>query len=398
MFSYIVEQARRFRRITTSGKYSPEVDGVRFVAIGLVLFQHMHERLGRHVQDHYKVPSSTGVLETGYVGVSIFFALSGYILYRQLSAAFLERGGARLKDYYIRRVTRLEPPYIVVTTILCLAALLGMHGSGTHFGGTQVPLGWSYLATLTYTHQLIFGVGPYVNPLGWTLEIEVQFYLVAPLLAYLLTRCRDAWGRVLIGVVTMLLLIYAVIPNTGEWIAAHDPTIRKLPLFFVGIIFCDLRKALQVDQASRFGVLDLLGLAALVVLVQRIAVPGHELLCQCALIFLIVLAILDGRWVRAVFSHPIIATIGGMCYTIYLTHLPIMELACNKTSRLFFAPTYWLDLALQSMIVIPIVIGIAFIFYALIERPCMNKNWPRDLWAWFQARSGRATVPSAIGE
>ena len=398
MFGFLVEQARRFRRITSSGKYSPAVDGVRFLAIALVLFQHLHERIYRHVGDHYDVARYEYLSGLGSLGVSIFFSLSGYILYRQLSSAYLERGRADLQSYYIRRVTRLEPPYIVATTLLCLVAVLGVHSGGTHFVPDGMPIAQSYFATLTYTHQLIFGAAPYVNPLGWTLEVEVQFYLIAPLIAFLMTRCRDARGRMLMGLAAMLLLIYVIIPNTSTRVYIHDPTVYKLPFFLVGIILCDLRHSVTLHQVSRAGILDALGAGALFLLLAQWTVPAHAMLMTCALIFLVILGILDGRWVHAVFSHPIIATIGGMCYTIYLTHLPITEMVCSKTCRLFFAPSYMIDLALQAVIVMPIVIGLGFVFYALIERPCMRKTWPQDLWIWLTSRSSPPVVPSPVDE
>lgn len=404
MLAFLSEQARRFRRITTSGKYSPEVDGVRFLAISLVLFQHLHERLLRRLKDHYDLTNSGLhhiISNAGGPGVDIFFALSGYILYRQLSSSFLDRGEVDLKSYFLRRVTRLEPPYIVITTILCVALALGVsHGSGGHFGHFDIPLFPSYLATLTYTHRLIFGTVPVINPPGWSLEVEVQFYLVAPLLAYCTTRFVNPKRRLGVALLIMLLWVVLVIPNIGPWVSVHF-RLGALPYFLVGIAVCEIMKCWNLAPLSRTGLLDLLGLSALALLLtwKSLGVDVHlEAACQFVLLLLVLMSILNGRWLRAAFSHPVIATIGGMCYSIYLIHLPVLEISCSKVPFFFLPRSYWILFAVYAALILPVTIGISFIYYALIERPCMRKTWPQDVWAWITTAFRRPDMTREASE
>src|SRR3954462_11306684 len=106
---------KKFRRITYSTSYLPEIDGLRFLAIfSVVVIMHISYYLnekfygGDFVYNHYW---KNFIIEGG-VGVPLFFVISGFIL--ALPFAKWRLNGerqVRLKNYYLRRVTRLEPPY-----------------------------------------------------------------------------------------------------------------------------------------------------------------------------------------------------------------------------------------------------------------------------------------------
>lgn len=104
------------KRITTSGGWVPEVDGIRFLAILLVLVNHTHERVIRRVKGAYPDIIGSGwdvALGQGDVGVLVFFALSGYILGKSLVPSMDKGENVSIGRYYIRRLTRLVPPYLI---------------------------------------------------------------------------------------------------------------------------------------------------------------------------------------------------------------------------------------------------------------------------------------------
>jgi peptidoglycan/LPS O-acetylase OafA/YrhL len=88
---------------------------------------------------------------------------------------------------------------------------------------------------------------------------------------------------------------------------------------------------------------------------------------------------LHGLVWRRILSIPWISVIGGMCYTIYLIHMPILELGANLTSKVGAGLPYSIYLMIQFCLLLPVVLVASMIFYGIIERPCMNKNWPNDL-------------------
>jgi peptidoglycan/LPS O-acetylase OafA/YrhL len=119
-----------FRRITSNGTYIPEIDGLRFIAILAVVFLHCYgellDRMGIGVKAMNDQPGLLRLLGHGGYGVEIFFAISGFILALPFARQYLQDGRkVRLPAYFLRRVTRLEPPYILwllIRAILLLAA------------------------------------------------------------------------------------------------------------------------------------------------------------------------------------------------------------------------------------------------------------------------------------
>ena len=108
----------QLRRITTSGNWVPQIDGLRFVAILSVVVFHIQQQLLLKadvpvaVQAYYRFVS--GMIGNGNRGVLLFFGISGYVLARPFCA--WHRDGGKpivLRAYYLRRLTRIEPPYVM---------------------------------------------------------------------------------------------------------------------------------------------------------------------------------------------------------------------------------------------------------------------------------------------
>jgi peptidoglycan/LPS O-acetylase OafA/YrhL len=119
----------RLRRITRDGLWIPEIDGLRFVAICSVLIFHIHEEL--RLRSGRIIPIASGfswmerLVANGDRGVRLFFVISGMILALPFARQFLIGSKpVSLRKYYLRRVTRLEPPYVAsVIVAVCLAAV-----------------------------------------------------------------------------------------------------------------------------------------------------------------------------------------------------------------------------------------------------------------------------------
>jgi peptidoglycan/LPS O-acetylase OafA/YrhL len=107
-------------------------------------------------------------------------------------------------------------------------------------------------------------------------------------------------------------------------------------------------------------------------------------------IVLLYLAAFRGRICSAIFSNSIITDIGGMCYSIYLFHFIIIYGVKHFSASLHFGENFWLYFALQCCLIIPVVLLFCGTFFLLIERPCMDREWPMKLW-----RQGQALMLSA---
>ena len=108
----------RIRRITRDGRWIPEIDGLRFVAIMSVLLFHLYgelqDRSGRVIPVEPRYEGLFRPVLNGNCGVSLFFIISGFVLALPFARHFLAGAGAvSLRKYFMRRVTRLEPPYLL---------------------------------------------------------------------------------------------------------------------------------------------------------------------------------------------------------------------------------------------------------------------------------------------
>jgi peptidoglycan/LPS O-acetylase OafA/YrhL len=82
---------------------------------------------------------------------------------------------------------------------------------------------------------------------------------------------------------------------------------------------------------------------------------------------------------KDIFSFKFLTVIGGMCYTIYLLHNPIISLVGNFTIKHSFSSIFWIDWLIQSVILLSVILIICSIYFVLIERPCMQKDWHKRL-------------------
>ena len=121
----------------------------------------------------------------GFHGVDLFFVISGFILALPFAAHHLAGApSVSLRKYYLRRLTRLEPPYFV-SIFLLLALSIWIHRRAA---SAILP---HLAASLAYLHNVIYGTQSTVIGVAWSLEIEVQFYLLVPLLT-LVFAIRDS--------------------------------------------------------------------------------------------------------------------------------------------------------------------------------------------------------------
>src|SRR5205814_1945469 len=108
-----------FRRITTSGNYIPEIDGLRFIAIASVVLHHVAFEMA--ILNN----RPEGFARLGVYGVELFFAISGFVLAAPFASYYLCGGPrVRLGQYFLRRLTRLEPPYLLALILIYLLCVI----------------------------------------------------------------------------------------------------------------------------------------------------------------------------------------------------------------------------------------------------------------------------------
>lgn len=394
----------RLSRVTSGGRFIPEIDGLRFLAIATVVLHHLSTQVERQIMEKrlgVKPDAAHDwllwIVHHGAVGVQVFFAISGFILAMPFAKAALDGGRpVRLKEYFWRRVTRLEPPFVVSMLLLYFAWVVIVPRLGMTVEHPPGPANLGY--SLLYAHYLRYGEGSLVNGVTWSLEIEVQFYILMPLFATIFSiRNKIARRAVMIAVMAATATIKGLYDNELQSVHLSLTLLGYLHCFFVGLFVADIYITDWKNKPQRgsWG-WDLAGLLGLIGIVPQGAGGSAEVwrialfLPSMALIFM---AAFRGRLVQAFFSNRWVATIGGMCYSIYLLHYAVMFAALAVALKLLdkLAPRFgenWyvvgggsptLNFLLWCVVLIPVVLVVSSVFFVLIERPCMAKDWPQRL-------------------
>lgn len=370
------EFLRRLRRITSGGAWIPELDGLRFVAIASVVLYHIYAQLlvksGHPVAVQGRYALLAGAVGNGDRGVRLFFVISGFVLGLGFARQHLHLGKpVDLKKYFLRRVTRLEPPYIVNLVVCALAA----------FVYYRQPLGYMVshlLASVLYLHNIAYRTPSVINGVTWSLEVEIQFYVLAPLIS-LLFRIRGAWLRRS----TFLVFIAAIgvlqtVLHTGATLAGLT-ILFYLQYFLAGMLLTDLYLTVR-PGAQRHWQWDIVSLCGwpIVFLVSKDFLWFHALLPF--LILPLYIAAFQGKIFRAFFSNLWIATVGGMCYSIYLWHFFVIGVFFKLTRHAVIFRDFLLNFLIQIVALGVPVLLISVLAFVSIERPCMDPAWPQKLW------------------
>jgi len=362
-----------FKRVTTGGTYLPAVDGLRFLAITGVIFHHTvgywTRRAGRTYPmtpvDHLVAE----VLDFAAYGVHLFFVLSGFILALPFCKAARGGGSVDIKKYFWRRVTRLEPPFLLSTVLFFVADVL-THKYALRDG---LPHLW---ATLTYTHELFFGRGSTINNATWTLEVEVQFYLLMPLIARVLWLAPFVRRSLLIAAIVFFSL-------NDDWLPLeHKRTILRFAQYFLaGILLADLRTSGALQPGTSW-IGDLPGLLA-VAAFPIVALMHHHHTTVSAMPWLLAMvcySALQGRALSRLLSWGPVPLIGGMCYSLYLYHgKTLAVLVHGLLARRDWFGFFTGDVLFVCLATYPVVIVVGAFFYLVIEKPCMAPDWTARL-------------------
>ncbi len=368
---------RGFRRITSSGDYLPEIDGLRFIAIILVVLYHvaLYSSVARKHEQ--------GLYAYARFGVELFFAISGFILALPFALHHLGHGKkVSIRKYFLRRITRLEPPYLLS---LVLLTILKVTLRGDEFTYLKLNLFWSAL----YLHGWANGYTSFINGVAWSLEVEVQFYLLMPLLS-LLFFISNRWLRraIIVSIAIAAISVQPVFTRgyfTGYTYERH--LLNYLQYFLAGLMLADVyvtewRGAPPAIRSGGFGWGDCIWLAgwplAFLVLVTG-GVTARALFP--VIIFGLYVALFYSVLARRLMRVPVLTVLGGMCYSIYLLHSTVIE-AAGRLSAGWLPTSFHATVFALFLYMAPLLLVICGVYFRLIERPCMRSDWPARLWHW----------------
>jgi peptidoglycan/LPS O-acetylase OafA/YrhL len=368
------------------------IDALRGIAaLGVVLYHIVGVNPRLDMKNPLARAVESGILKIfsyGYVGVFLFFVISGFCIHLQHAKAEA-RGRARaidFKAFWRRRLRRLYPPYIIALALYLVAILCNPKFQFTPF------FVWDVASHLLMLHNLDPRTVYSINGVFWTLAIEEQLYLAYFLL--LAIRKRLSWRATLLicfaARVAWFYLMRWLANSFGfscpvpESAAAHWFTwalgalavenyfgLVKLPAwcrnFAVGVAFLAAAVALAVTQEHIGGYAH----DALWLLLHPIWGLGFFVLLNCAVHWEI-------RW-REKLNAPrmvlIFAAIGVFSYSLYLTHQIV--LSYDYIFHFLHYPVYLLRLPytlVKPIVSTPLCIFGAWIFFRLFERPFLTRK------------------------
>jgi len=352
-------------RVTSSGQYIPFIDGLRFLSITMVILFHFFDYYKDRAYP-YELSDETRnqimrFTSSGFAGVMLFFGISGFVLGSPFIRQYVYGGKAvRIKDYLLRRVTRLEPPYIIVITLLFILSLI----TGTKGGFYELLP--HYLASFFYSHNIIYGDYPVLSDVLWSLEIEIQFYLLAPLLALVFRLNKN---------VRRIILLIIILTYTQHIRSHIDPfafksIVKYIEYFLAGFLAADLYYEYK-DKIKHSYIFDAVSIYTIISIWC-----GIDDVPLSFKVFVLMLSSAFSIYWKKLISLRLVTIIGGMCYTIYMLHQRILYLVLgNFKPKQLIADNIFIDVITRAFIyLIPLSI-VCTLFFIFVERPTMKKEW-----------------------
>lgn len=346
--SEILPAERRAIHAATHIGYRPDIDGLRTLAVLPV------------VLNHVGVPGFWG----GYVGVDIFFVISGYLI-TGILARDLAIGKHSLTEFYRRRILRIFPALFVMFAVVTMIAAFVMLpaelvryakslGATTLFGSN----------ILFYAETGYFAPAARLKPLlhTWSLAVEEQFYILWPLMLAAIGT-QPARQKAMVLTVSVLSFVAAV------WLVRTDPSVafymlpsRAWELSIGAMIALGARPIRHrwVNEAlGAFGLL--LVLYAIKTYTESTPFPGAAALLPCAGAALMILTGSARTMVARLLALPPVVFIGRISFSLYLWHWPVIVFA----EMAMFLPRTPMVMTIE----IVISVLLATLSWRFVERP-----------------------------
>ncbi|MBQ8101964.1 MAG: acyltransferase [Afipia sp.] len=346
------------------------LDGLRGVAILLVMGFHYFYHLESFYYKSTLYPygetfSSVLIFKYGYMGVELFFIISGFVIAMTLEAS------RSVIDFVIRRFARIWPA-LIVSAILTFFLL---NWSDAPFALHRRQSWPNFLPSLTLTPPSLwsgwFPKVDYVTGVYWSLVVEIRFYMIAVILFWLFSREKLARNLVIFTLVVYIaraLLRRAMPGYNGVYDALFIPD--YLPWFAAGAVFYELYKERLAKGAA------LIMLAMMYALIARVstnyAMIGRDpvFASAAALFFLTLFWFLATKptSIRIFEIRPLV-WIGECSYSIYLYHYAVGMILISQVSKTIgLAPQLFLVAAISLL-----VLAVGRVSYATVENPA--RRW-----------------------
>jgi peptidoglycan/LPS O-acetylase OafA/YrhL len=356
-------------RSTRENGFRPDIQGMRAIAVMLV------------VLNHAGVPGVPG----GYVGVDVFFVISGFLITGLLIHEAERTGRVSIRGFYMRRARRILPAAMLTLVAIDITAYVIMNFVRAKETFTASAWATIFAANFHFAHLATnyFDRSQPPSPFlhYWSLAVEEQFYLVWPallaLILFVALRLRRSPKTALAVVaagMTVASLVWSIHDTTADPYGAYfSPFVRGWELGLGALLALSTGQLSRIPRTIR-AVAGWVGLGliayATVAFSTTTAFPGSAALVPdvgAALLIIAGVASLPAWAPATVISTPPFRWIGDRSYAIYLWHWPILVFAA-----VYAGHTLSLE---ENLMLIALAIAISAVSYALVENPLRHKRW-----------------------
>ncbi len=346
--------------------YRPEIDGLRAVAVGVVILYHSKISLFGH-----------RYFEGGFIGVDIFFVISGYLISSIIFKELITKRSLNLKYFYERRVRRILPVLLIIMLVSFLFSWFFLLPS------SFVDFSKSILYTLGFSSNFFFHYSgqDYYSPSGlfkpflhtWSLSVEEQFYIIFPFTLFIIFKYFRKY-------LLLILIIGSLISlSLAEWTSRNSPSLSfyflhtRLWELLIGSIlaYYEIIRGHRSNYKFLNLILPLVGLLLICHSVfffnDQILHPSIFTLSPIIGVCLIIWFSNKDEFITKILSSKLFVGVGLISYSLYLWHYPIFafmritELSHDNKTAQFFSIAILFILSISS--------------YILIEKPFRNKKY-----------------------
>lgn len=348
-------------------RYITGLDGIRAIAVIMVLAYHL----------------KLALFKSGFLGVTVFFVLSGYLITGILISEVEEEGTIDLKNFWLRRIRRLVPAVMSMAVVIIFVSavvnrVIFTKGCKDFLASVLGFNNWWQIFNKVSYFEAAGVPSPFTH--CWSLAIETQFYLIYPLILlgiYKLVKSRGegranrgllfAGVTLLLALISVILMIVLFDPQQDASRVYYGTDTRAFSLLFGALlaILWDYRMVPRRLSASVNMVLGSVSFAVL--LVMTIAINGSSnfwyrggQFVGTILTVLVIYTVLGRKtWLSRFLSNPVLKWIGDRSYSIYLWHYPIILLISKGIKA-----SWWI-----TLIEIVLSVVLAELSYRFIETP-----------------------------
>ena len=346
--------------------YRPEIDGLRAIAVTAVIIYHAQIKIFGHQ-----------FFQGGFIGVDIFFVISGYLITSIILNELLNKGSFSFKYFYERRIRRILPVLLFVMFVSLPFAWIYLFPSGIIDFSKSVlySIGFGSNFYFHYSGQVYGDLGGLFKPFlhTWSLSVEEQYYIIFPIIVLITFKyIREYLVHILIvGLIISLVL--------AEWTSKNYSSISFYFLYtrmwelLAGSLLAYFE--IKIGRNNKFKTLNLiLPFVGLILLgysflffYDGIHHPSFYTLLPIIGVCLIIWFSNKNEFITKILSTKLFVGVGLISYSLYLWHYPVFSFV--KISGIVSGSI------IGKFSLIPIIIILSVFSYYLIERPLRNKNY-----------------------